>query len=803
MFRQTVILFVRNFFSNITLNLLNLFGLAAGLAACMLILVYLNHEFGYDRHFEHPERLVRINTDQNVGGTQHLHLPSTSFPVSEGLAREISAVENYARMRQSISERPVYVEDQIFMEGPFAWADSTFFETFGFRLILGNPSSVLSTPNTVVLSQTTAHRFFGDFNPIGREIRLGETERYTVTGVMEDMSDHSHLPASSFIMSMSSMQIAGAEYWVGRSNYYGYLLLAEGHTVEEVQPLVDEVYEANARELLDMLGAEVTVTLEPIRDIHFDNSFDFQFGFTNAITYQKLAIFAVLGFFILLIACVSFINLATARSSERAHQVGISKAIGATNGILVRQYLGETLLLSFVALIIASFLVMLLLPFFSEFVGRELSLNLSQNLHLLLGFVVLAILLGFIAGIYPAFFLTAFQPSTTIRGDMFTGIKRSRIRSVLIVFQYVITIVLIICTFTVIQQLRYIDSYDPGFNKDQLMVLTVGPDMTAENCEFLYNELLQQPGILAGTVSNHLPNMGYMEYTYQVPEPINNQNLMTRQLTVDYRFIDALEMELLAGRNFDPNNPSDIGENIIINETAARALGLEDPIGHFLDADPADGEDNYLPVTIIGMVRDIHFESFHDEIEPMVLTQTDGRPRRIAFRLQPDRIHESIETIRNLWETNFPSSPFRYQFLDDRFEQLYNTEIRLGKLFAFFTTLAVVLSLIGIFALVAYSAERRLKEIGIRKVLGASTGNLMMLLTNQYVILILIANLFAWPVAWYAMNNWLNNFAYHAPFAWWLYPVAGLVALILAVGTVSLYALKACHVNPAETLRQE
>ncbi len=803
MFLHYLKLMVRGFRRNLAVNLLNLLGLSAGLAACMMIIIFLYHEYSFDRQYPASSRIMRVNTELKVGEGQQIHLPTASYPVSAGLAAEIGGIENYVRFRFNPSERPVYVGDRIFFEGHFAWVDSTVFDVFGYRLILGDPRTALAAPQSVVISESTARRFFGDADPMGMRLSFDGKKEYAVTGVMEDIPQPSHLPSFPMLMSMSSIGVDGAEYWVGRSNFGSYVLLSEGGTAEKIQPAVDKVFAERAGEILKILGAESSVWLQPIREIHFDDSFDFSFDFAPAITHRKVAVFAMLAAFILVISIVSFINLGTARSGERARQVGISKAVGASKGSLVAQFLGEFVAISLAALAVAFLLVTLFLPVFSDFTGRELAAGYSERPLLPLSFVALAIVSGVLAGLYPAFFLSSFNPVDTIRAEIFSGPRRSRLRPALIVFQFSISIILVICTLTVIHQLRFMENRDTGFDRDRLMVINVAPGMTRDDCEMIRQESLKHPGVLKGTLSTYLPTLGHMEYTYDVPPPADCEMLMTRKLLVDANFIDVMGMQLVAGRNFSETDEGAGDEGVIINETAARKLGFADPVGRLLDADPAKGEDNYNPVPIIGVVRDINFESLHHEVEPMVLAGNSAIPGRISLKLHPGRVSDAIGHVEGVWKNAFPQAPFKYSFLDESFARMYLAEIRLGKLFSFYTVLAIVISCIGLLALIAYSAERRTREIGIRKVFGAGAGRLFLLLSREYMSLVVLANLLAWPVSAWAMSGWEKNFAYKAPFSWWFYPAAGGFALLLALATSASLTLRVCNADPVDTLRHQ
>jgi putative ABC transport system permease protein len=794
-------LFIRNFRRNIIINLLNLFGLAAGLAACMMIIVYLNHEFSYDDYHEHGDRIVRVTTFQKVGAGQEIRVPSASYPVAEGLAAGIGAIENFVRFQFAPAIRPVYVDDRIFYEGHLAWADSTLFDIFSYRLIRGDSKAALAARGSIVLAESTARRFFGDEDPMGREIKLSEKSSYTVTGVMADIPQPSHFASFPMIMSMTSLDIPGPDYWVGRSNYGSYLLLGEGHTARDVQPAADKVYHARADELMKMMGAECEITLQPLSEIHFDTGFDFNFDYSPAVSYRRVAVFALIAFFILITASVNFINMATARSAERAHQVGVSKAVGASRMRLILQFLGESLLNALVALAVALLLVELLLPTFGGLVGRELSSVYTGHPFLIVAFLALAAVVGIGAGLYPAVILSSFQPSATIRERFLAGSSRSRLRQVLIGFQFTVAILLIISTLIVRTQLDYMDSRYPGFDRDQLMVLNVGPDMTRQDCEMIRTEALRHPGVLSGTCASYLPTMGHMEYTFRVPEEAKSEMLMTRMFPVDPWFIETMGMEVLSGRDFHREGSGDMDNTVIINETAARQLGWDEPVGRQLDAHPST--DSFKPMTIIGVVKDVNFESYHHEIQPMTLVLGSRTPARIALRLKKGNVQEAIDHVRGIWEERFPRSPFRYRFLDETFAYMYEQEIRLGRLVAFYSTLAIVISCVGLLALIAFSTERRIREIGIRKVLGASPGNLFSLLSKEYVWIVLVAFAIAAPLAWWAMQRWLENFAYRVTIPWWLYAGAGALTLALALITAGTYTWRACRINPAEVLRQE
>ena len=803
MLLHTLKLFYRNFLSNFYINCLNVLSLAIGLAVCLLIITFIQHEFSYDHAQPDRDRLVRIKTDLTVGNGQTMHLPLTSWPVAEGLAGEMPGVESYVRMRQSSAARPVYVSDQIFTESHLVWAEPSIFNVFHFPLILGDPDTALAAKWSVVLAESTARKYYGDANPVGQQIRLSEKEIYTISGVMKDIVQPSHLPAHPMILSLKTMDIPGAEYWVGRSVYIAYLLLKEGKSVADLQPLADEIFTNHAHEFLESVDAKSRIYLQPLADIHFDTSINFAFDFQPTISRLKVSSFALLAIFVLLIAGIGFINMTTARSGDRGRQVGISKAMGSSRGRLIFQFMGESFVTTILAFLVSLGLAYLILPFFNDFIGRDLRLDFYSNWTILPIYLGLALLVGLLAGTYPAFFLSRFKPCDTIRGQILPGTHRSRMRAILITVQFAISILLIICTLTVRHQLEYMDQQDPGYRREQVLVINAGPDASPEECRSLRIEALRHPGIISGTLSNHLPTLGHMEYTYEVPEPANVEMLMTRQLNVDEYFIGTLGITLVEGRNFLENSQEDISKSIIINETAAKALGWENPVGHTLDALPGRSKEEFQPVTIVGVVKDIHYESFHHAIQPMVLAPQGGRTGRISFRLETGDIPGHISHLKKLWAARFPQVPFVYRFLDDTFMSQYSDELRLRKMFVFFTFLAILISCTGLIALTIYSAERRTREIGIRKVLGAGTSQLVYLLSKHFLLLVIIANIIAWPAAYFVMSRWMEDFAYRASFPWWLYPAAAFVALLLALVASAGTTWRASRANPAESLRQE
>ena len=794
-------LFVRSFRKNFFVNFLNLMGLAAGLAACMMIIFYLNYEYSYDDYHAHGDRIVRVTTFQKVGEGQELRLPTASYAVAEGLAEQIGAVENYVRFWFEGTSNLFYVGDKPFSEDYIAWADSTLFDIFSFKLLQGDPRTALAGAGKAVLSASTARKFFGNQNPIGQEFESATGNSYTVTGVMEDIQQPSHLQSFPIILSFREESIPFAESWVGRSAFGSYLLLAKGHTAADVQPIAERVYYENAKETLKALSADCRITLQPLSEIHFDDSFDFKMSYQPPVAFQSIIIFAAVAIFILIIASVNFINMATARSAERAHQVGISKAVGASRRLLVLQFLGEFLLMALLALAIGMLFIELLLPMFGGFVGREFTFSYREDWGLLFVFIALAAIVGVGAGLYPAFVLSSFRPASTIRERYLAGTSRSRLRQTLIGFQFTVAITLIICTLAIRHQISFMQERDPGFDYEGIMTVKLINGWLLEDGDIIREEALRHPSILSVTSALSAPLVSFMEYTFRVPGEADCEMLMTRLFITDPWFLETMGIKLVEGRDFNKESAADLNTTLIINRAAARQLGWDDPVGKQLDASPTS--ESFDPITIIGVIEDINYESYHKKIYPMAIWWSDYDDPMIAFRLKEGETEAAIAHIRSIWDDKYPDSPFSYRFLDDRFYEMYEYEIRLERLFAFYTTLAIVISCVGVLALIAFSAERRVREIGIRKVLGATPRSLFALLSKEYVRVVFIAFFIASFVSWYIMQRWLENFEYRAPFAWWLFPASAAIALAVALLTAGVYTWRACMTSPADVLRQE
>lgn len=786
------------------LTLLNILVLAAGLAAGLLIFAFIYQECQYDTGWANRGRVVRINTTQQVGGGQTIRLPTASYPVAEGLASSLPMAENFVRFRMSPNAQPVRVDSRTFQEAHLLWAGPGFFNVFGHPLSQGDATTALAGKNRVVLAESTARRYFGTAAPVGREIVLSRDRVFTVTGVMPDLTGPSHLPSPPAILSLETLTIDAPEYWVGRSSYASYLLLKEGASLAEAQRLASSVYRQQAEELLKILHADCRITLQPLAEIHFDTGFDMMFDFQPAIAPGRLWSLGLAAVFILLNAVFGFSILVTARYAERAHQLAVLKSCGASRLQLTGYLLTEAVMLALPAFGLALLLAGLLQPLAGDLMGQALLDSLFHNPLLLLAAAGVALLAGVAAGLMPVPGFSRMPAASILQGRPGSGRPRSRARLAFIVIQSAVTVALISGTLIIQHQLRFMDSLDPGFKRDNLLVLRVPPGLTADKCQTFRSEALRMAGVEAGTLSVQLPSMGFMEYTYEVPGSQTGAMFMARQFMVDEHFIPALGLQLIEGRNFRPGSPAAGREEVIINETAARQLGWADPAGRQLDADPASGAENTRLVTIIGVVRDIHFESLHHAVEPMLLAPAAGRPEFITLRLDPGRPAESlVDAIRRCWQQVMPAAPFNPVFLQDHAATLYHAEARLGRLFSVFSVLAGIIAATGMLSLAIFQSERRGREIGIRKVLGATSNQLVAYLCREYVRLTAGAMLLAGPLVFWAAGWWLEGFVRRPPFPWWICLLAGLLTTGVVLAATASITWRLSRINPVKVLRRE
>lgn len=800
----------RNIVKSKGFSVINIVGLAAGITCFLLISLYVLDELSYDRFYKNADRIYRVNSFIKFGGNE-LNLAVCSDPMGATLKKDYPQVEEFTRI---YTYNSAYMKKgaEYINETRVANVDSTFFAVFSLPAIEGDTKTALDLPNTVVINESTAKKYFGSAQAaIGKTMERGvkDPELYKVTAVIKDIPRNSHFNFD-LLFSMDNV-----EYGFGNflsHNFYTYIVLKPGTDPKAFQKNLDEVTRkyalAQAQQFIkvesledfEKSGNRLKYELMPIQKIHLYSALYPELGVNGNIQY--VYIFSAIALFTLLIACINFMNLSTARSANRAKEVGIRKVLGTNRGTLIRQFLAESTLTAFIAMLFSIVIVYLVLPLFNSLSAKQLLYSDLINWKFLLVAICLPLLVGVLSGSYPAFFLSRFKPIAVLKGKIAKGAKGSSLRSGLVVFQFGISIVLIIGTIVVYRQLSFIQNTNIGFNKDQVLVVDgLGP---MSNPQAFKNEVLQVRGAVEATLTTYLPveNSNRSDNSFSTSPVMSTTNAISMQnWVVDENYISTMGMELVKGRNFSKDFGSD-STAIIINEKTAELIGSDDPIGKKLyEGNPNDPND-WRSYTIIGVVKNFNFESLHKNIGPLSLI-LGNNANGAAFRVQTADLSDLVAKVERIWKSMAPGIPFSYRFLDESFDEMYRDEQRIGKVVFMFSIIAIIIGCLGLFGLSTFIAEQRTKEIGIRKVLGASVGNLVGMLSKDFLWMILIAFVIAVPIAWYVMNSWISDFAYRTQLSWWIFAVAGLAALSIALITVSFQAIKAALMNPTKSLRTE
>ena len=797
MFKNYLTIALRHLKRHKIYSFINISGLALGMACCILILLWINDEVRYDRFHEQTENLYRVVNDLNYGPVSQI-TRGTAYPLGPAMKEEIPEVKEVVRLLPTRRLLVAHGEKKYY-EVNFYFSDPSLFKIFTFPFILGNPSTALSSPSSIVITQDMALKYFGSQDPIGKTIQTQNQNDYTVTGVIENIPKNSHLQFG-FVGSIERAVAMGARtHWSGWL-YSTYVLLQPNTSFEEANTKLESWIKTKDAE-------ESRYYLQPLADIRM-------YGLQGEGAIRSLSFFSTLALLILIIACINYMNLATARAGTRAKEIRLRKVIGAKKSNISKQFLSESVLFAFFALLISILLVALFLPVFNQISGKELNMNLAQYKFLFLSILGITLMTGVLSGSYPALFLSSFEPNRILKGTLFGkkfGARTASIRKVLVVFQFVLTIVLIISTTTVYRQMNFIKNRELGFDKNYLIYMQLRSEgnlwerYDAQKIWLKYktlkNELSQNPNVLHVATATCLPfgtmgdEFGQLDWEGKDPEYQVSMNHMA----IDPHFLETFQLELIEGRFLSDEFPSD-SQNFILNEAAVKAAGLESPVGKRFRLLDKTGK-------IIGVVKDFHFAPLRNEIRPLVLHLVPYQYwmyRNYVFvRIRADNISRTIASIENMWDRAIPEYPFDFRFLDDTIDAMYRSEQRLEMILRIFTFLAISISCIGLFGLISFTAEQRTKEIGIRKVLGASMGSVVRLLSKEFVMLVVLANIIAWPVAYFVMTRWLKSFAYRTEIGFVTFLFSGLAALVIAILTVFFQSTKAASANPVKSLRYE
>ncbi len=783
MFRNYFKIAARNLVRNKGYSFINIFGLAIGMACTILILLWVQHELSYDRFHENADRIYRINKQYQMGNEVDAN-SSTPYPLAN------TAKESFAEITEATKftyrSALVKYQDKVFKENHVCFADSAFFRVFRFQAIEGDPNIALTDPNSLVITQNLAEKYFGTEPALGKTVTVDNLQDFTVSAIIQDIPENSELQHNLFIpvSFVVERESEGETDW-GSHWFITYILLHQNANPSELEAKLS----AMIKEKLET--EQTSLRLQPLTGVHLYTPMG------ESVGLKYVYFFSIIAIVILGIACINYMNLATARSAKRAKEVGLRKVVGAKRTQIIYQFFGESLLFSVIALIVAVFLVELALPAFSNLTGKELHFNYMDYRFGLLAVVIVGIT-GIISGIYPAVFLSSLSPVTTLKGTLQRNLLGLLLRKGLVIIQFSLAIILMIGTGIIFSQLRYIQNKDLGFDKDHLMYLPL-PRELRNSFDAAKAELLEIPDILGITRSMGFPNdVGAIIRGIVWEGKETDEGAAFAFETIDQDYIETVGLEIVQGRNFSHDFPDDT-LNYILNEKAIGVMGMENPIGKPFNIDD-EAEVNGV---IVGVVKNFHSKPLNYEIEPLMFMMYPDYYRRILIRTNPKNIKNTIKHIESVWKKFVPDYPFEYRFLNEDFDSAYRAEQRAGTLFGYFVVLAILLSCLGLFGLTSFSTEQRTKEIGVRKVLGATVPAIVVMLSKEFTKWVLLANIIAWPIGYFIMKKWLENFAYRVDIGIEIFIGSAVLALAIATLTISYQSIKAAIANPIKALRYE
>ncbi|MBB1284239.1 ABC transporter permease [Flavisolibacter sp. BT320] len=806
MFRNYLKIAFRNLRKYKAISFINLFGLAVGFTCCLLILAYILNEVSYDKQHPHSDRTYRISRSfHNDEGVESLHLGAIAPAFGPYLKTAFPEIEVMTRTLPSGNTAFAY-EDKRFYENNVFFADENFGDVFKLGVVKGNPKKALAEPYTILITESLAKKYFGNEDPVNKLIKLDNNLPCKVAGVYKDFASNVHFHPDVLISfnTLKDSVVYGEERLrtsFGNNAFFTYLVLPKNVDYKQVEarmPAFIDKYYHFPGEPPGFVGSKTThLYLWPLTNIHLRSHLDDEVEENGDI--KRVYIFSIVALFILLIACINYMNLSTARSVLRAKEIGIRKTVGAERREIILQFLSESVLLTYMAILFALVLTVVLLPWLNSFSGAQLKLELLVQWKVLLPLFLTPILIGVLSGIYPALFMSSFEPVRVLKGLFRVGGNLS-LRKALVVAQFAVSIVLIISTAVVFQQLRYMQEKSLGFDKDQVITM-FNTAAFGNRYESFRQELLQQPGVKEVARSSRVPSgrlLDAMGIGIPAGDSIKPLQLDVKYLSVDYNFVPTYGFQFAAGRNFSQAYATD-STNFVVNEAAVRAIGyksVQDAINQPIMYGGQKGN-------IIGVVKDFHFESLHQQIPALVMSVIPNQFGRISIKLAGNNLPATLATVEATWKKFLPEVPYDFTFMDESFARLYESEQRQKTIFTSFAAIAIFIACLGLFGLSAFTISQRIKEIGIRKVLGAEVSSIVGLLSKDFLKLVAVAALIAFPVAWYAMTKWLDDFAYRIDIPWWIFLAAAFIACLIAFFTISFQAIKAASANPVKSLRSE
>ncbi|MFO7923956.1 MAG: ABC transporter permease [Bacteroidales bacterium] len=811
MFKNYIVTACRNLLRRKGYSFINIAGLAIGIASSIVILLFVQDELSYDRHHDNADNIYRVCMKASMQGNS-FHGPITPAPMAATMRDDFPEVRSAVRFFNFDSSPIIRHGDRSYIENGFVWADSTVFDVFTFNVLKGDPATALNRPNTMVLTESAARKYFGDEEPLGKVVEMGsQRTNYEVTGIIQDPPSNSHFSfdvMASFVTHPNSQN----QTWFS-NNYFTYLLIDEQADVAGLEAKFPAMLEKYMGPQLEMVmgvtleelhesGEEWGYYLQPLTSIHLHSDLQYEIQANGSMT--TVIVFSLIALFILVIASINFMNLSTARSAGRAKEIGLKKVVGSNRSQLINQFIGESVFLSIISLLVALVLVELFMPAFNNIADKQLALGYFKTWYTIPALLFVGFFVGFMSGSYPAFYLASFEPVKVLKGKLQSGMKSTRLRGGLVVFQFIITMVLIISTLTVYRQMNYINNKDMGMDPENVLVIHRAYSIPLEQRETFCQELEGFSGILKTSKAHAIPGTTFSGNAFRREGTASREQHIISNAWVDQDYADVLGLKLIEGRFFSRDFASD-SLAVVLNETAVSHMGYADPIGKRVLQTGAGGSQEApedIAFTIIGVLKDFHFESLHQTINPMILSPGQWGSY-IIVKLQPGVSNTAIGFITDKWDEFVDDQPLEYSFLIDDLTAEYRTEQRTGLIFSIFAVLAIFIACLGLLGLASFTAEQRTKEIGIRKAMGASVGSVMRLLSKEINLLIIISTLIAWPVAWYFMKNWIENFAYRVDIGIVVFVLASVLTYLIALSTVSFQAYRAARLNPVDTLRDE
>jgi len=793
MFKNLIKTAIRNILKDFGYSSLNILGLTIGIASALFLIIYISDELSYDRYHKNAERIYRVSSHIKETDDDFTWIIA-QIPFAEQVSTDYPEIE--AAVRFIPFQRALFkYEDKEFYEEDFAYTDTSVFEVFTYEFIKGNSKDALLEPNTIVLTETIAAKYFGTDDPIGKTLVTGD-EVYKVTGVIKDVPHNSHYRFDA----LASRKSLPAEFgnW-GNFGVFTYLLLPEGTDIKQFESKIQEMYPKYMAPIFEKLGIKIDYILEPITDIHLKSTNANEPEPTGSIAY--VYIFAVVALFLILIAAMNYMNLATARSAKRAREVGLRKVVGSNRRSLIFQFLTESTVFTFISLVLSIVLIILLIPNFNQLAGKSFDLHVVYSPAILLSLLGIILVVGIIGGSYPAFYLSRFSPLTVMKGEITKGSSGSLFRKILVVIQFTISVAMIVSTLVVFKQLNYLKTKDLGYDMKNVISLELSTREMVNKYPVLKQALLENPDILkVGSTNTRIgEGSGKVLFTVETDDGMQPRGL--NFAVVDHDYVEALGITMIKGRDFQQDMPSDTLLGVIVNETMAARLNWTDPVGKKVELQGRNGQD-ILKASVVGVMKDFHQTGMYNEIETMMMVYRVNN-QIIYAKLKDNNVQETIKYIEKRWNEVYPNQPFTYSFLSERFNEQFGADEKRGFIFTLFTVLAILIACLGLFGLASYTVEQRTKEIGIRKVVGASEGSVVKLISKEFLILVSISIVIAFPLSYYFMRDWLQNFVYRTNLGLFIFILAGLITVAITFITISFQAWKAANANPAESLRVE